>query len=52
MFADDFVVFAKNRSGLKYNLMLWNEALKKRNMNVNMEKRKIIILGGEESVEI
>ena len=34
MFADDLVVFAKNRSEPKYNLMSWNEALKKRNMNI------------------
>ena len=52
MFADDLVVFAKNRSELKYNLMLWNEALKKINMNINMEKTKIMIIGGEETVEM
>ena len=51
MFEDDLVAFAKNRSALKYNLLLWKEALK-RNMNINMEKTKIIILGEEESVEI
>ena len=34
MFADDLVVFVKNRSELKYYLMSWNEALKKRNMNI------------------
>ena len=33
-------------------LMLWKEAFKKRNMNINREKTKIMILGGEESVEI
>ena len=48
VFADDLVVFTKNRSGLKYNLKLWKETLK----NINMEKTKIMILGGEESVEI
>ena len=52
MFEDDLVVFTKIRSELKYNLMLWNEALKKRNMNINMEKMKIMILGGKESVEM
>ena len=52
MFADDLVVFTKNRSELKYNLMLWNEVLKKRNKNINMEKTKIMILGEEESVEM
>ena len=30
MFGDDLVVFAKNTSGLKYNLMLWKEAMMKR----------------------
>ena len=52
MFADDLVVFAKNRSELKYNLILWNEALKKRNMNINMEKTKITVLDGEVNVEM
>ena len=52
MFLDDLVVFAKNRSELKYNSMLWNEALKKRNMNINMEETKIMILGGEQSAEM
>ena len=37
IFADDLVAFAKNRSELKYNLKLWKEALKKRNVNFNME---------------
>ena len=48
MFGDDIVGFAKNRSGVKYNLMLWKEELKKR----NVEKTKIMILGGEKSVEM
>ena len=52
VFADDLVGFAKNRSELKYNLMLRKEALKKSNMNINIEKMKIMILGGEESVEM
>ena len=32
--------------------MLWKEALKKRNVNINMEKTKIIILVEEENVEM
>ena len=32
--------------------MLWKEALKKRNMNINVEETKIMILGGEESVKM
>ena len=52
MFADDLVVFAKNRSELKYNLVLWKEALKKRNINFNMAKTKIMVLGGKESIEM
>ena len=56
MLTDNLVkskVFAKNRSELKYNLMWWKEALKKRHMNINMKKKpKIVILGGEEGVEM
>jgi len=51
MFADDLVMFAKNRSVLKYNLMLRKEKLKG-NMNINMEKTKIMLLSEEESVEM
>ena len=50
MFADDLVVFVEKRSELKYNLMLWTQALKKINMNINMDEMKIMILSGEESV--
>ena len=39
-------------SELKYNLMLCKEALKKRKMNIKMEKTKIMILVVEESVEM
>ena len=31
VFADDLVVFTKNKTELKYNLMLWEEALTKKN---------------------
>ena len=41
VFASDLVVFAKNISELKYNFMLWKEALKKRNVNINVKKRKL-----------
>jgi len=40
-FADDLVVFTKNISESKCNLMLWQEAPKTPNMNVNMDKRKL-----------
>ena len=52
VFADDLVVFVKDRSEPKYSLMLWKEALKKRDVNINMEQTKIMILGGEENVEL
>ena len=52
VFADELVVFAENRSELNYNLMLWKEALKKKNMNINMKNTKILILNAEKSVEI
>ena len=52
MFVDELVVFVKNKSVLKYNLMLWKETLKKRNMNINMEETIIIIMCREESVEM
>ena len=42
----------ENRRELKYNLILWKEALQKRNVNINMGKTKIMILDGEKSVEI
>ena len=52
VFGDNLVVFAKNTSKLKYYLMLWKETVKKRNVNINTENMKIMILGGQESLEI
>ena len=43
---DDLVEFAKSRKEPKYNLMLRKVALKKRDININIEKTKIMILGG------
>ena len=31
-------MFAKNKSEIKYKLMLWKEALKKRNINIEKNK--------------
>ena len=45
-------VFAKTRSELKYNLMLWKEVVKKINVNISLEKTKTMILSGEESIEM
>ena len=47
-------MFAKNKSELKYNLTLWKEVLKKRsmNMNINIEKTKIVMLSAKKSVEM
>ena len=32
------IIMCFTNSDLKYNLMFWEEALKKRNLNINMEK--------------
>ena len=47
-----FSCVCEEQKWAKNNLMRWKEALKKRNMNINMEKTKIMVLGWEESVEI
>ena len=47
-FGGDLIVFVKNRSGLKYNLMLRKEVPKKRNMNMNTEKKKNFDIGWRE----
>ena len=52
MFVDDSMVFMKNRNELKYKLMLWKKTLKKKYMNIDMEKTKIMKLGEEERVEM
>ena len=46
-----FSSVCEEQNELKYNLVFCKEALK-RNMNINMERKKIMILGGEESVEM
>jgi Reverse transcriptase (RNA-dependent DNA polymerase)/Endonuclease-reverse transcriptase len=48
LFADDLVLFAKNEKDLKQNIMAWRNALKKRNMNINVEKTNIMVIGEEE----
>lgn len=52
-FADDLVLFARSETELKHNLVVWKEALEKRNMRINMEKTKIMAVGSvEETIHI
>lgn len=50
VFASDLVMFVKNRNELKYNSTLCKETLKT-NININMKRTKIMIMGGKKRVE-
>nr|CAH7762410.1 unnamed protein product [Callosobruchus chinensis] len=42
VFADDLATFANSGADLQQNLDIWNMALKKRNMKINVNKSKTI----------
>lgn len=44
-FADDLIVFAKNEQDLQTNLNLWKTALQQRNMKININKTKVMVIG-------
>lgn len=46
-FADDLVVYAKNEKDLQTNLDIWKTALQKRNLKINAEKTKVMLIGKE-----
>lgn len=47
VFADDLAVFAKSEKDLQYNINIWNDALRKRNMKVNAKKTKVMVISRE-----
>lgn len=52
-FADDLVVYAKNKDVLQYNLNIWAKALETKNLKINIEKTKVMLLGkGEEEISV
>lgn len=44
-FADDLIVYAKNERDLQLNLNVWKTALEKRNMKINVDKTKVMVIG-------
>lgn len=48
-FADDLVVFAKNEKDLQNNLDIWEKALEVRNLKINVEKTKVMVIGPDSS---
>lgn len=52
-FADDLVIYAKNEEDLQTNLDIWDAALSKRNMKINADKTKVMIIGrNDRKIEI
>ncbi|VEN48479.1 unnamed protein product [Callosobruchus maculatus] len=43
-FADDLVIFARNKKELQYNLQIWNDALHRKNMKINTKKTTIMTI--------
>src|SRR3978361_534682 len=53
VFADDLVLLARNGHELEHSLRTWKEALAARNMRVNEDKIKIMVVGdGNLNVEL
>lgn len=48
VFADDLVIFAKSERYLQYNLNIWNKALQDRNLRINVDKTKVMVIGKED----
>lgn len=45
VFADDITICAKSERDLQINLTTWNEELAKRNMKINPQKTKVMVIG-------
>lgn len=48
-FADDLMICAKSEKELQRNLEVWNAALKQRNLKINLEKTKIMVVGDKDT---
>lgn len=44
-FADDLAIWAKNEKELQENLEIWNRSLQTRNLKINTEKTKVMVIG-------
>lgn len=44
-FADDLAIFAKNEKDMQFNLEIWEEALRKRNLKMNLDKTRVMKIG-------
>lgn len=45
VFADDLVIFARNERKLQHNLLARKQSLKIRNIQINIEKSMIMVIG-------
>ena len=50
-FADDLAIFAENKQELQRNLEIWKMALAARNLRINLNKTKTMVIG-KEDVEV
>lgn len=48
-FADDLAIIAKNETDLQHNINIWKEELDKHNMNINIEKTKVMVISKEDT---
>lgn len=52
-FADDLVIFAKSEQDLQHSLDVWKKALQDRNLKINTDKTKVMVVGkGDEKISI
>lgn len=45
VFADDVAIFANNEKDIQHNLEVWQDALKKRNLKINIDKTRVMKIG-------
>ncbi|KAI4459519.1 myb/sant-like dna-binding domain [Holotrichia oblita] len=46
VFADDVVLIAENEEQLQHNVQVWNDILQRKRMKINIEKTKVMTIGG------
>lgn len=48
-FADDLAVFARNKKDLQYNFEVWCKALEARDLRLNEDKMKMVVISKEDT---
>lgn len=47
IYADDLAIFARNERDLQHNLDIWKKILERKNLNINVDKTKVMVISKE-----